>query len=49
MDPHPPMTTAERHDTLARERAICIHPSLITEAKDALQGSTVKVASVATG
>jgi deoxyribose-phosphate aldolase len=29
--------------------AICIYPSLITEAKAALAGSTVKVASVATG
>ena len=29
--------------------AICLYPSLIPEAKDALQGSTVKVASVATG
>jgi deoxyribose-phosphate aldolase len=29
--------------------AICIYPTLIPEAKDALKGSTVKVASVATG
>jgi deoxyribose-phosphate aldolase len=29
--------------------AICVYPSLIAEAKDALRGSTVKVASVATG
>src|SRR5215210_1536750 len=29
--------------------AICIYPSLIPDAKDALRGSTVKVASVATG
>jgi deoxyribose-phosphate aldolase len=29
--------------------AICLYPSLIPEAKDALRGSTVKVASVATG
>jgi deoxyribose-phosphate aldolase len=29
--------------------AICLYPSLIPEAKDALKGSTVKVASVATG
>jgi deoxyribose-phosphate aldolase len=28
--------------------AVCIYPSLIAEAKDALKGSTVKVASVAT-
>jgi deoxyribose-phosphate aldolase len=29
--------------------AICLYPSLIPEAKDALKGSTVRVASVATG
>jgi deoxyribose-phosphate aldolase len=29
--------------------AICLYPNLIPEAKDALKGSTVKVASVATG
>jgi deoxyribose-phosphate aldolase len=29
--------------------AICLYPSLIPEAKDALKGSSVKVASVATG
>jgi deoxyribose-phosphate aldolase len=29
--------------------AICLYPSLIPEAKDALRGSTVRVASVATG
>jgi deoxyribose-phosphate aldolase len=29
--------------------AVCIYPALIPEAKDALRGSTVKVASVATG
>jgi deoxyribose-phosphate aldolase len=29
--------------------AVCIYPSLIPEAKDALKGSSVKVASVATG
>ena len=29
--------------------AICVYPSLIAEAKEALKGSTVKVASVATG
>jgi deoxyribose-phosphate aldolase len=29
--------------------AICLYPALIAEAKDALRGSTVKVASVATG
>src|SRR5919112_1414617 len=29
--------------------AVCLYPSLIAEAKDALKGSSVKVASVATG
>ncbi len=29
--------------------AICVYPALVPEAKDALRGSTVKVASVATG
>jgi len=29
--------------------AVCLYPALIPEAKDALRGSTVKVASVATG
>src|SRR5919106_6439607 len=29
--------------------AVCLYPSLIPEARDALRGSTVKVASVATG
>jgi deoxyribose-phosphate aldolase len=29
--------------------AVCVYPALIEEAKDALRGSTVKVASVATG
>jgi deoxyribose-phosphate aldolase len=29
--------------------AVCLYPSLIAEAKDALRGSSVKVASVATG
>jgi deoxyribose-phosphate aldolase len=29
--------------------AVCVYPALVTEAKDALRGSTVKVASVATG
>ena len=29
--------------------AICVYPALVAEAKDALKGSTVKVASVATG
>ncbi|HEY0444489.1 MAG TPA: deoxyribose-phosphate aldolase [Candidatus Limnocylindrales bacterium] len=34
--------------TIPSVAAICIYPSLIAEAKDALRGSTVKVASVAT-
>jgi deoxyribose-phosphate aldolase len=29
--------------------AVCVYPALVTEAKDALRGSTVRVASVATG
>jgi len=35
--------------TIPPVAAICIYPSLIAEARDALRGSTVKVASVATG
>src|SRR5262245_55287249 len=35
--------------TIPSVAAICIYPSLIPEAKEALKGSTVKVASVATG
>ncbi len=35
--------------TIPSVAAICIYPTLIPEAKDALKGSTVKVASVATG
>jgi deoxyribose-phosphate aldolase len=35
--------------TIPSVAAVCIYPSLIPEAKDALRGSTVKVASVATG
>ncbi len=35
--------------TIPSVAAICIYPSLIPEAKDALSGSDVKVASVATG
>jgi deoxyribose-phosphate aldolase len=34
--------------TIPSVAAICIYPSLVAEAKDALRGSTVKVASVAT-
>ena len=35
--------------TIPSVAAICIYPALITEAKDALRGSSVRVASVATG
>ena len=35
--------------TIPSVAAICIYPSLIPEAKEALKGSSVKVASVATG
>src|SRR5258708_2440060 len=35
--------------TIPSVAAICLYPALIAEAKDALRGSTVKVASVATG
>jgi deoxyribose-phosphate aldolase len=35
--------------TIPSVAAICVYPSLVVDAKEALQGSTVKVASVATG
>src|SRR6476659_10024197 len=35
--------------TIPSVAAICVYPSLVADAKEALQGSTVKVASVATG
>ena len=35
--------------TIPSVAAVCVYPALIAEAKDALKGSTVKVASVATG
>ena len=35
--------------TIPSVAAICVYPALVAEAKDALKGSTVKVASVATG
>jgi deoxyribose-phosphate aldolase len=35
--------------TIPSVAAVCVYPALVTEAKDALRGSTVKVASVATG
>jgi deoxyribose-phosphate aldolase len=35
--------------TIPSVAAVCVYPALIADAKDALRGSTVKVASVATG
>ena len=35
--------------TIPSVAAVCVYPALVAEAKDALRGSTVKVASVATG
>ena len=35
--------------TIPSVAAICVYPSLVADAKEALRGSTVKVASVATG
>jgi deoxyribose-phosphate aldolase len=35
--------------TIPSVAAVCIYPALVAEAKEALRGSTVKVASVATG
>ncbi|MBA2373240.1 MAG: deoxyribose-phosphate aldolase [Chloroflexi bacterium] len=35
--------------TIPSVAAICVYPALVAEAKEALRGSTVKVASVATG
>ncbi|TAJ99215.1 MAG: deoxyribose-phosphate aldolase [Chloroflexota bacterium] len=35
--------------TISSVAALCVYPALIADAKDALKGSTVKVASVATG
>src|SRR4026209_341196 len=35
--------------TLTSAAVVCVYPALVAEAKDALKGSTVKVASVATG
>jgi deoxyribose-phosphate aldolase len=35
--------------TIPHVAAICVYPSMVADAKDALQGSGVKVASVATG
>ena len=35
--------------TIPSVAAVCVYPALVAEAKDALKGSTVKIASVATG
>src|SRR3954467_10446557 len=35
--------------TIPSVAAVCVYPALVAEARDALKGSTVKVASVATG
>ena len=43
------MTPQPGDPTIPSVAAICLYPSLIAEAKEALRGSTVKVASVATG
>jgi deoxyribose-phosphate aldolase len=43
------MTPDTRDSTLPPVAAVCVYPSLVEEAKRALAGSSVKVASVATG
>jgi deoxyribose-phosphate aldolase len=43
------MTPDSRDSTLPPVAAVCVYPSLVGEAKRALAGSSVKVASVATG
>jgi deoxyribose-phosphate aldolase len=43
------MTPDSRDSTLPPVAAVCVYPSLVEEAKRALAGSSVKVASVATG
>ena len=43
------MTPQPGDPTIPSVAAICVYPALVAEAKDALKGSTVKVASVATG
>jgi deoxyribose-phosphate aldolase len=43
------MTPDARDSTLPPVAAVCVYPSLVEEAKRALAGSKVKVASVATG
>jgi deoxyribose-phosphate aldolase len=43
------MTPQPGDPTIPSVAAICVYPALVADAKDALKGSTVKVASVATG
>ena len=43
------MTPQPGDPTIPSVAAICVYPALIADAKEALKGSTVKVASVATG
>src|SRR5258706_5659040 len=43
------MTPQPGDPTIPSVAAICVYPALVAEAKEALKGSTVKVASVATG
>ncbi|MBF8289791.1 MAG: deoxyribose-phosphate aldolase [Chloroflexi bacterium] len=43
------MTPQPGDPSIPSVAAICVYPALIADAKDALKGSTVKVASVATG
>jgi deoxyribose-phosphate aldolase len=43
------MTPQPGDPTIPSVAALCVYPSLVAEAKEALKGSTVKVASVATG
>jgi deoxyribose-phosphate aldolase len=43
------MTPQPGDPTIPAVAAICVYPALVADARDALKGSTVKVASVATG
>src|SRR6266446_3741945 len=43
------MTPQPGDPTIPSVAAICVYPALVADAKEALRGSTVKVASVATG
>src|SRR5436309_8743369 len=43
------MTPQPGDPTIPSVAAICVYPAMVADAKDALKGSTVKVASVATG